>query len=235
LRTLAAAYADRLASDEAAVDEVRRVADPPGTLLVSRGFPASYDLNRLVLELGGGDIARACAVAAEALPHAARPRVTAWAPGGPVSHPGWEREEQLVMVFHGEPPPWPDGVEEVPAARLHRPRLAAWRAEGTVPDAVAIQLSAMQTHAVEAAGGRCVAAVEDGATVAWANALRGSVDDVWVTPERRGHGLGRAVVSAALAAGGWHLTCDVDDPRPQGLYRSLGFREVGRLVHLTRS
>ena len=40
--------------------------------------------------------------------------------------------------------------------------------------------------------------------------------------------------AAAEAAGGWYLLCDVADPRPQGLYRSEGFVETGRVVQLTR-
>ena len=62
----------------------------------------------------------------------------------------------------------------------------------------------------------------------------GAIDDVWVLEDRRGRGLGRALTTAALAAGGWFLLCDVDDPRPQGLYRAMGFTDAGRVVNLTR-
>ena len=69
--------------------------------------------------------------------------------------------------------------------------------------------------------------------LAWAQLANGAIDDVWVWPDARGRGLGRAVTAAAVAAGGWFLGTAVR-PRPQGLYRSLGFEERGRLVQLTR-
>ncbi len=83
-------------------------------------------------------------------------------------------------------------------------------------------------------GARAVAVRRDGAFVAWAQVAAGCIDDVYVVPPLRGHGLGRAITRAAMAAGGWFLFTEVADPRPQALYRSLGFEEAGRLVQLTR-
>ncbi|HEV2893973.1 MAG TPA: GNAT family N-acetyltransferase [Actinomycetota bacterium] len=52
-----------------------------------------------------------------------------------------------------------------------------------------------------------------------------------VRPERRGRGLGRALLERLLAGAGtdraWLITHDLDTPA-QALYRSLGFQQLGR-------
>jgi ribosomal protein S18 acetylase RimI-like enzyme len=77
-------------------------------------------------------------------------------------------------------------------------------------------------------GARCVGIRREGRFVAWAQVVNGAIDDVWVFEPLRGQGLGRAVTTAAIACGGWFLWTDAADPRPQALYRSLGFAEAGR-------
>ena len=83
-------------------------------------------------------------------------------------------------------------------------------------------------------GSRALGVRRDGVFVAWAQVAEGCIDDVHVVPPLRGQGLGRAITLAAVAAGGWFHFTDVEDPRPQTLYRSLGFVDAGRAVQLTR-
>jgi ribosomal protein S18 acetylase RimI-like enzyme len=64
----------------------------------------------------------------------------------------------------------------------------------------------------------------------WTRALECYVAELYVTPERRGHGLGRALMTAALeqarkrGADRIDLVTAEDDAAARGLYESLGFR-----------
>jgi ribosomal protein S18 acetylase RimI-like enzyme len=229
LRTLEAGLAARLAVDRAVAASGAPHAG--GTLLRTPGWPSSWDLNRLVLAPGSGDAEVAAALGG--LETTTR-RITLPLPPGAVAVPdGWDAEELLVMLWPREPLEWPEGVVEVTGRDLHPARSALWSA--WVDDAAsAEQLAAMQLRFAEQPGGRCVAVRDGERFVAWAQVVEGWIDDVWVDEDRRGQGLGRAVTTAAVAAGGWILSTDVADPRPQGLYRSLGFAEAGRIVQLTR-
>jgi ribosomal protein S18 acetylase RimI-like enzyme len=63
--------------------------------------------------------------------------------------------------------------------------------------------------------------------------LEGQFAVVWIAvhPDRRGRGLGRRLLERLLAGAGteraWLVTHDLDTPA-RALYRSLGFRELGR-------
>jgi ribosomal protein S18 acetylase RimI-like enzyme len=137
------------------------------------------------------------------------------------------------MTYDGDPPPWPEEVDEVDVADLRPDRLEMWRADAD-SEAVAQELADMQVAFGSYPGARALGVRRNGAFVAWAQVAEGCIDDVHVVPARRGRGLGRTVTRAALAAGGWFLFTDVGDPRPQTLYRSLGFTDAGRVVQLTR-
>jgi GNAT superfamily N-acetyltransferase len=236
-RTLAAAFAARLEVDAATAGRSVRV--PGGTLLRSPRFPNSWDLNQVVLDPGAGpaEVAAAMELVERELAGAAHRRISIFDPAAPVVAPdGWELEEQLIMLWPAErpAPAWPPGVSEVGVEVLRQPHLEMWRSEGIVD--AAEELADMQLAFGGFTGARSVAARAsgDGRVLAWAQVANGAIDDVWVWPDARGRGLGRAVTAAAVAAGGWFLGCDLADPRPQGLYRSLGFEERGRLVQLTR-
>jgi ribosomal protein S18 acetylase RimI-like enzyme len=67
----------------------------------------------------------------------------------------------------------------------------------------------------------------------------GQIESVMTLEKFRGRGLGKAVVTTALAeskAGGHELTFLQADAAewPQELYRKLGFEEVGRVWDFTR-
>jgi GNAT superfamily N-acetyltransferase len=227
LRTLAAGLAARLAVDRWTAGSVEEL--PEGTLLRTPAWRVSWDLNQLVLRPGsaGFDASR---LDPDTM------RVTIPEPAGPIGVPdGWGAEESLAMVFEGDRPPWPwpAGVERTTGEALHETRLALWRAWlSSEEDALA--LAEMQRHFTTFPGALCVAVREGDAWIGWAQVANGCIDDVWVGEPFRGRGLGRALTQAAVCAGGWFLTTDARDPRPQGLYRSLGFRAVGRVVQLTR-
>ena len=67
----------------------------------------------------------------------------------------------------------------------------------------------------------------------WWDAEDCNVEDVFVSAEARGSGLGRALVAAAIDRAGergcrrMELDTGADNAAAQGLYRSLGFRDNG--------
>lgn len=81
-----------------------------------------------------------------------------------------------------------------------------------------------------------------GITVLFSDGTVGQVEDVYVIPEERGRGYGRALVSAAVElarAAGHEVTFIVADDNdwPKNLYRRVGFEPIGRtwLLHRTQS
>ena len=67
----------------------------------------------------------------------------------------------------------------------------------------------------------------------WKDALDAYLEELYVVPERRGQGLGRALMEAAIelarsrGAGDMHLGTSQDDVAARGLYESLGFSNRG--------
>ena len=235
MRTLERALSAHLAYDEVIAGSASDV-EGGGRLLRSERFPASWDLNQVVLPPGAGnaDVARAVTVAERELDGADYRRVTVFGASEEITAPdGYAKEVLLVMVLPDGPlPEWPEGVREVDPAVLRPLRLELW---STWVDASrAPQLAEMQHAFASGPGARCLAAYEGSEIVGWCQVHAGGIDDVWVFEPHRGRGLGKRVTLAAMAAGGWYLNCDVKDPRPQGLYRKLGFRDAGVIVQLTR-
>jgi ribosomal protein S18 acetylase RimI-like enzyme len=222
----ARAYAARVAVDAAAATTTTEVTG--GVVLSTPDLPSIWDLNQVMLAPGAN-----AALVEETL-HTLPPdtkRVTVFEPSDPVSAVrGFKVERCLLMVAGEEATAWPDGVEQVQAAELRETRVLAYTDEDSPSDA----LGAMFDRFATAPGALMVGAHIDGEWAAWTSVANGAIDDVWVQPAFRGRGLGRAVSQAALAAGGWFLWTDVADPVPQSLYRSLGMREIGTVVLLTR-
>ena len=199
-----------------------------GWILTTPEYSASWELNKVLLEPGADAAAVAAAVRLADLHFDGwgHRRVSVPLPAEPVAAPaGWESEELLLMVWPGAPPRRPAAVRDITADELFAARLA---------DGAPEELCRIQAPFDRSPGARPLALFEDDGIAAWCVVHGGAIDDVWVPESRRGRGLGRLITTAAVAAGGWFLLCDVDDPRPQGLYRSMGFEDAGRMVNLTR-
>src|SRR5262245_49264155 len=134
------------------------------------------------------------------------------------------------------------------AALYHRVRLRALLEH---PDAFGADAREWQDAPLEAVvarltrpNGFVLGAFEDGALVGNAGAFRedspkvrhkATIVGVYVAPEARGRGLGRALVLAAMErAGSWdgitqlHLSVATPNEAARRLYASLGFRVIGR-------
>ncbi len=90
-------------------------------------------------------------------------------------------------------------------------------------------------------GARVLAVCESGRGVAFAQLERmgasAEIAQVYVRPDRRGHGLGTSVTCAAIEAGSdaadlW-IVAD-DDGRPKKLYARLGFQPAWRAMQVLR-
>jgi ribosomal protein S18 acetylase RimI-like enzyme len=199
-----------------------------GWLLLTPEFSRSWELNKVLLDPGAGatEVARGIALAEERYDGFEHRRVCVPDPREEVvAPPGWQAEVLLVMLGPDRRPPWPEAVREVDPQTLYDARVAA----GATPDDARLQIPFGNGP-----DARPLAHYEDGAITGWCELHGGSIDDVWVLEPHRGRGIGRALTRAAMAAGGWFLLCDEADPRPQTLYRSLGFTDAGRVVNLTR-
>jgi GNAT superfamily N-acetyltransferase len=209
------AYEARATADARSADSATEVGG--GVWLRTPSLPDIWDLNVAMLGPGAtdADVEAACGLELR--------RVTLFRDHGGPFPPGFSVDRCLLMVHDGGPVEMPDGVAEVDFRALGPARRRAHGADHLD------QIEAMHERQA-AAGARTFAHGE----TAWSVLANGCVDDVFVVEEARGRGLGRAVTAAAVAQGGWFLWCLEDDPRPQALYRSLGFGVAGRVVQLTR-
>jgi len=220
---IAEVYAALVAGDGRVATTCEPVAG--GVRLRMPELPAIRDYNALVLA-PGVDLAAVIELVARDLKVR---RVIAFDPAGELALESWSRDTVMAMgLSRPEPFAWPDDVAEVDVDALRDARAEAEYFQG-VPASEMEQLRALAEVA------RLVAVRRDGRPLAWAQVLAGIIDDVYVMPEARGQGLGRAVMAGALAAGGRWLVVDADNAPAVGLYESLGFVEAGTVVQLTRS
>lgn len=153
---------------------------------------------------------------------------------------GWKVTRLVWMRHEGETPPATGvDVEQVAYDVVHHLRLT-WLRED-FPD---VDFSDYFEHAREVdmrRNAQVFAAFEQDRPVGFAQLEReggaAEITGVFVHPEKRGHGLGRAITQAAIAAAGevsdlW-IVAD-DDDRPKELYARLGFRPVWKLVDFLR-
>lgn len=209
MSTVERAFAARVAADARSADSAEDIGG--GVLLRTPSLPDIWDLNVAMLGPGASDadVAAACELEVR--------RVTIFRDYSGSVPPSFDVERSLLMVREGPPPPVPPEVVEVDGPLMHE------------EDEHAAQMAEM--HRRQAAAGARTFAI---GKVASAVVADGCVDDVFVVESERGRGLGRTITTAAVAHGGWFLWTEAADPRPQGLYRSLGFAEAGRVVQLTR-
>jgi ribosomal protein S18 acetylase RimI-like enzyme len=220
-----------------------------GTVLRTPSAPGYWDANFVRVEgdasaLDGPALVRA----ADTLLHASRHRkleIEDEAAGARLRPffevTGWLAERNALM-FRAGPAPAHADVEEVPLAAT-RPLRVEWYLGYDDDPAVQEALAAtqerisvrrgMRAFVVRAAGGRPV-----GFTMLAVPAGQDAVeiDQLYVTPEARGHGIGGRLVEGAIAAGGRERTwveAD-DDGQARALYERLGFETAWRCHAFTR-
>jgi GNAT superfamily N-acetyltransferase len=250
--TAARARAWRLAALAASCD----LAEPweHGIAFRARRYPSYYDLNVVWVEEGSAlSVEKLSEFADRALAGLAH-RLVEFADAAnaePLREEfelrGW-RSLRLVWMRHaterrrsplGQASGDASEVQELPFDAVHDLR-TLWHHEefpGSSPAAFHRQAREVALHR----GARVFAALEDGATVAFAQLEHHEQDaeitEVYVRRDRRGRGLGTAVTRAAVAAAGEarHLWIVADDEgRAKRLYRRLGFAPAARTMQFLR-
>jgi GNAT superfamily N-acetyltransferase len=258
---------DALAADRAVRRRAAREAIPLTAGLAVR-HPELYDvhyLNAVLLDSTppapiGLDGAAVAAVAERWLGDLGHRHIVFDDPGAgeraaaELASAGWERGRTVVMVFGGDPAAVePDArarpISEAEMDALQLANLREQSPEAHARAGVAARLLATQQRLRATTPSRCFGAGEPRAELAAmctlyldpdVNGRRvAMVTDVATRVAHRERGLGRAVVSAAVAhAAGWRadliaVAADADD-WPQLMYAGLGFGPIGRQVALTR-
>jgi hypothetical protein len=160
---------------------------------------------------------------------------------------GWSRQRTLFMVWRGEPPaidPRGREITEPELRRLQRRLFAEERGRpDPVKDTLIDALVAGQDAVRAGTAARCFGAGDDGGLSSSCTLFLGTggvamIDEVGTLTTERGRGLGRAVVTAAIAAALRDcatlivVPTDADD-WPQLMYARLGFEPAGLQVAVT--
>jgi ribosomal protein S18 acetylase RimI-like enzyme len=160
--------------------------------------------------------------------------------------PGWFVHRGLVMAQRREPdrPIDTSIVDEVDENALRAVRRARLADEPWATPELAEQLLDAKVTIARSVEARFFAVRRDGDVASYTDLYHdcstAQVEDVATLPEHRRRGYATAVVWRAVeearAAGCdlVFLVTDRDDPRPQELYRRLGFDEIGRYVKVFR-
>ena len=153
---------------------------------------------------------------------------------------GWKAVRLLWMRREAIPPLGPDiAVEEVPYEAVHDLRVM-WHRED-FPDQDPGGYHVQSREVALRRGVQVLAVLEGGAPVAFAQLERvgeaAEITQVYVHPEHRGGGRGKAITRAAIEAAGdvrdlWIVANDED--RPKDLYARLGFRAAWTTMEFLR-
>jgi ribosomal protein S18 acetylase RimI-like enzyme len=153
---------------------------------------------------------------------------------------GWKAVRLLWMRREAIPPLGPDiAVEEVPYEAVHDLRVM-WHRED-FPDQDPGGYHVQSREVALRRGVQVLAVLEGGAPVAFAQLERvgeaAEITQVYVHPEHRGGGRGKAITRAAIEAAGdvrdlWIVANDED--RPKELYARLGFRAAWTTMEFLR-
>jgi RimJ/RimL family protein N-acetyltransferase/predicted GNAT family acetyltransferase len=226
----------------------RTVETPNGTGIISDSIPDVYDANYLSVEaprVNAADLATEAETVLEASHHR-RVMVEDGAAGlaGDFAQLGFDRSTHLVLAHTRTPDRRVDtsSIREVTLDDLAPLRVDATLREPWGDADLAAQLNEAKRLVAAAVPIRFFAAIVDGAVAGWCE-LRcrdgvAQIEDVEVLEERRGRGLGRAIVQHALGegsqAGDLVFLEALADDWPRELYAKLGFAIVGRRDVYTR-
>ena len=214
-----------------------------GTVVRATEMPTYWDYNAVRVEdgdpgLSAEELIEAADVLQEGLAHRRLELEDAGAGArlrADFESAGWA-SERLAWMRRAGPPPRPSpSVEEVPYAATRELRDAWHRgSEWWADDPAAEHFLELEESVAARRASRAFTIQEAGEPVAfvtlWAppDAGAAEVEQAFTLPERRGAGLGGALVTSALAAArreiGW-IVAD-DEGRPKRLYERLGFRTV---------
>jgi GNAT superfamily N-acetyltransferase len=233
----------------AAQDAVCDLIEPwaHGTVVRATRYPTYWDFNVVRVEEDPKlSVDALAAFADEALAGLAHRRVDLECAAAAESlRPGFKdlgwRTTRLVWMHHeGPAPPGPAiPVEPVPYEAVHDLRVA-WHGEDFPGNALGEHL----VHAREVAllrGTEVLAVLDGGSPVAFAQSASDGrsteIEQVYVSPDHRGKGLGTALTRAAIDAAGdvedlW-IVAD-DEGRPKQLYSRLGFRPAWTAIEALR-
>jgi ribosomal protein S18 acetylase RimI-like enzyme len=146
---------------------------------------------------------------------------------------GWMDERLAFMLREGPPPGPHPGVEEAPYSDTRALR-ARWYADHDEDPAALEAFAEAQETIVARRGLRAFVVRRAGRPVGYASLAvhEGAmeIDQLYVSPEQRGGGLGHALLETALAAGGQERAWIVadDEGRARALYERVGFATVWR-------
>jgi GNAT superfamily N-acetyltransferase len=137
----------------------------------------------------------------------------------------WMNERLATMRRHGPPPAPPKHeVLEVPIAATRALR-AEWYAESEADHEEQLRFAESQEPILARRGMRAFMVRDVGFTTLAGGA---EIDQLYVTPAARGHGIGAALLAAALRAGAGEVAWVVadDEGEARALYERLGFETV---------
>jgi GNAT superfamily N-acetyltransferase len=157
---------------------------------------------------------------------------------------GWHTPRSVLMGWDGGEPPVAGRVEEVPYAAVEKLRAEWLRTDAAAGDEEMLaQGLAADRLTFSRTPTRAFAAIRAGKPVAYGLLLdlgeTALVEDVYTTPEARGHGLGAEVVHRLVfegRAGGHEDTVLATDAagRARELYARLGFTRLGAVQRFVR-
>jgi GNAT superfamily N-acetyltransferase len=157
---------------------------------------------------------------------------------------GWATSRSVLMGWDGGAPPLAPRIEEVPYAAVERLRAEWLRTDAAAGDEEMLaQGLAADRLTFSRTPTRAFAAIRAGKPVAYGLLLdlgeTALVEDVYTTPEARGHGLGAEVVHRLVfegRAGGHEDTVLATDAagRAREPYARLGFTRLGAVQRFVR-
>ena len=224
---------------------------PSGAAVFATAYPGYYDFNMLRLEAAEADVAAAeIADAADRLYEGydhRKAEVFDFALGERLKPQfdalGWHSEGLVWMIHDGPAPAITESLRPEPATDEQiRPLRLSWVEPPHTAEGVAAHLPTDE-EVGRLLGARNLVLRDDGEVVAYTRYLlidgEAEVQNVFVSPERRGGGLGgtltAATVAQALADGARRVFILADAfGRPQHLYARLGFRAAWRQYEFTR-